>query len=173
MKKNNIMNDLEKEKLELLSAQKFIILSIVSFSLYSSWWMYKSWRFLKVKDNLDILPVARTIFAIFFLNSLFNKIQDFSKSKGYLKSFSSSNYFVGFFVFQFIANLDLPDPFWMVSLLGVFFLIPAVESLNYGIKNSGDYTVIENGKFNNRQIVLTVIGSILWIIIIIGLFITV
>jgi len=160
---------LELKEFELLSSQKFILLSVFSLGLYNVWWIYKSWKFFRDKDNLDIMPAARAIFAIFFLNSLFEKIQNFSKSKGYTKTFSSVGYFIGFFGLNFASRL--PDPYWIVSFLSMFFLIPALESLNYGIKNSGDYKVIENGKYNNRQIGLILVGAIFWVLVLIGMFV--
>jgi len=171
MENNLEIGKTELKELELLSAQKFILLSVLSLGLYELWWIYKSWSFFRSKDNLDIMPAARTIFAIFFLNSLFDRIQDFSRTKGYTKTFSSIDYFIGFIGLNFAGNL--PDPYWIVSFLSMFFLIPALESLNYGIKNSGDYTVIENGKYNNRQIGLIIVGSLLWILILIGMFLPV
>ena len=164
-------DQLDQKEFELLSTQKFIILSILSLGLYEVWWIFKSWRFFRDKDNLDIMPAARAIFAIFFLNSLFENIQDFSKSKGYSKTFSSVGCFIGYIGLTFVSKL--PDPYWMVSFLSMLFLIPALESLNYGIKNSGDYRIIENGNYNNRQIGILVIGSILWMFILIGFFIPV
>ena len=162
------IDNTELKEFELLSTQKFIILSVCSLGLYEVWWIYKSWDFFRDKDNLDIMPIARAIFAIFFLNSLFEKIQHFSKSKGYTKTFSSFGNFIGFIGLNFVSRL--PDPYWLVSFLSVLFLIPALESLNYGIKNSGDYKVIENGKYNNRQIGLIIVGAIMWILVLIGMF---
>ncbi len=168
MENNLEIGKTELKEHELLSAQKFILLSVLSLGLYELWWIYKSWSFFRDKDNLDIMPAARAFFAIFFLNSLFDRIQYFSRSKGYTKTFSSIGYFIGFIGLNFAGRL--PDPYWIVSFLSMFFLIPALESLNYGIKNSGDYTVIENGKYNNRQIGLIIVGSLLWILILIGMF---
>ena len=54
--------------------------------------------------------------------------------------------------------------------MSMFLLIPALESLNYGIKNSGNYNVIENGKYNNRQIGLIIVGSIFWMFTVIEIF---
>ena len=158
----------ELKELELLSINKFILLCVFSIGLYELWWIYKSWSFFRNKDNLDIMPAARAIFSIFFLNSLFDRIQDFSKSKGYTKTFSSIGYFIGFIGLNFTSRL--PDPYWMVSFLSMLFLIPALESLNYGIRESGNYNVVENGKYNNCQIGLIVVGSLFWILILIGMF---
>jgi len=77
-------NDVEEQK--IISLNKFIIPSFLSFDLYGIWWIYKAWRFYKQKENSDILPAARAIFCIFFLNSLFRKILVSAKEKGYQKN---------------------------------------------------------------------------------------
>ena len=91
-----ITNVVEEQK--IISLNKFIFLSIISFGTYEIWWIYKAWRFYKQKENLDIMPAARAIFSFFFLNSLFNKILEFAKKKEYQNSYSSVSLFIGFFV---------------------------------------------------------------------------
>lgn len=168
MENNQEIIKTELTDFELLSKKKLVLLSILSFGLYELWWIYKSWRFLKYKDNLDIMPAGRAIFSLFTLISLFERIKSYSKSIGYDKPFSSVGFYIAFIGLNFAGRL--PDPYWMVSFLSIFFLVPALESMNFGIKNSGDYIVNENGKFNNRQKGLVIIGSILWLLMLIGLF---
>ena len=108
------------------------------------------------------------IINVLFLYSLFENIQEFSKSKGYLSTFSSVGYFIGFIGLNLAGRL--PEPLSLISFLSVLFLIPALESLNFGIKNSGEYKIIETENFNNRQIGLIVAGGLLWILILISMF---
>ncbi|HFA49546.1 MAG TPA: hypothetical protein ENJ95_11080 [Bacteroidetes bacterium] len=160
-------SDPDKEDIELVGVNKFILLSILSLGLYGMWWMYKSWKFFKEKDLLDIMPAGRAIFAIFFTYSLFEKIQDYAKSNGYTKSYSSVGLFVMFILLNFMARL--PPPFWLVSLFSFLFLIQPSNALNYAIKNSNDYNGIERKEFNTRQIVIVVIGGLFWLLMIAGL----
>jgi len=160
------LNETKTTKIEIVTLQKFVILSIISLGLYNIWWMYKTWKFFKEKDNLDIMPVPRAIFAIFFLNGLFERIQDFAQSKGYTKTFSSVGCFLGVIAFNFAGRL--PDPYFLISFLAFLFFIPALEALNHGIRNSADYEVRETERFNARQLILLILGSILWILMLLG-----
>ena len=168
MENNLEIKNTETQEIELLPVKKFIFLFIVSLGLYNIWWMYKTWKLFKDREDSDIMPAARAIFAIFFLHSLFDKIQEFAKSTGYTQSFSSTAYFIGFVAFNMSSRL--PGGLWVISFLSVLCLIPALEAFNYGIKHSGDYKVIEDDKFNQNQIILTVIGTIFWALAIIGMF---
>src|SRR5438067_149581 len=78
--------DLETEY--IISVNKFILLSLSTFGLYEIWWFYKAWRFFRQKDELDIMPAARALFAIFFINSLFNRILIYANEKSYYADFS-------------------------------------------------------------------------------------
>lgn len=160
-------DDFDPIPIEILSTKKLITLSILSIGLYPLWWQYKTWRYFKEKDMLDIMPVARAIFALFFLFGLFERVQDFSKSKGSTYSFNSFVCFLGFIAMNLLAYL--PDNYFLISLLSCVFLVPPLKSLNEGIKLSGNYAVIENQSFSGRQSILLVIGALFWFLMIIGM----
>jgi hypothetical protein len=49
----------------------FFFLCFFTLGLYSLWWQYRTWRFFKEKDNLDVYPVARSFFFNFFYSLAF------------------------------------------------------------------------------------------------------
>lgn len=157
-----------KIEIELVDGTKVLILSIVSFGLYGIWWIYKSWRFFKEKDGLDIIPAARAIFSIFFLYSLFENIQHYARSNGYEKSYSSGALFAGQLVFSLASRL--PEPYWLISVVSSFFILAPANALNFAIANSGQYNATTISGFNGRQIAVLVIGGIFWILVLAGLF---
>jgi len=155
------------EEQKIISLNKFIFLYIISFGAYQIWWTYKAWSFFKQKDKLDIMPAVRTVFGIFFLIPLFNKILGFAKGKGYSNSYSSILLFAGLFVISLLA--DLPDPFGLMAIMGFVFFIPPFRALNFAKRNSTDFVVIEQTSYNGRQIALIVIGIIFWCLVLSGL----
>jgi hypothetical protein len=160
-------DDYKVENQEIINLNKFIILSIISFGAYEIWWMYKAWRFFKQKEKLEIFPGARAIFCVFFLNSLFNKILEFAKEKGYSNNFSSSTLFICFLIANLLAKL--PDPFWLISIFSFVFIIPPFEALNYAKQKSTNIIIIDRTGFNGRQITLIVLGTIFWALTIWGM----
>ncbi|KYQ80712.1 hypothetical protein AWW73_16045 [Acinetobacter lactucae] len=155
------------ENLKIISVNKIIFLSIISLGLYPIWWMFKAWRFFLIKDNLNIMPAARAIFSILFLYSLFNHIKKYAKEQGYPNDFSSGWMYLGYLITSLLVRL--PDPYWLISLCSIIFLIPAFKALNYAQKQLN--TTIEQEKFNTPQIILIIIGSIMWLLIFISFFI--
>lgn len=161
-------NEQEGIKFELLTAEKFLLLFILTLGLYGIWWMYKSWRFFKEKDNLDAWPAMRALFAIFFLHGLLERILNFAKRNGYTKTYSSSGLFVLFIFLNFLGRL--PDPFWLFSVIAGTALIQPIRAFNFAIEHSEVYHGIYPNTFNHRQIGLIIIGGIWWVLILIGLF---
>ncbi len=75
-------------KINLTKPIIFMLLHIATFGLYSTWWIYKSWRFLNEKDNLTVNPALKTLLSIFYLIPLLSRIKKYSKSKNRAKTFS-------------------------------------------------------------------------------------
>lgn len=165
---SNINEDLIKKRVELVSVNQFLILYIFSFGLYSIWWMYKTWRFFKEKDSLDIMPAWRAIFSIFFLYSLFDNILKYAWTNGFAKSYQSVSLYLGYILCSLVTNF-LPDPYWLLGLLASFFFIQPVEAFNFAVDNSRTHEA-GTGGFNGRQIVILVLGGGFWILVLIGLF---
>ncbi|EXH79544.1 putative membrane protein [Acinetobacter baumannii 23671] len=161
IKSNQIKSNQIKSNLKVISVNKFIFLSLISFGLYPIWWMFKAWRFFLIKDKLNIMPAARAIFSIFFLYSLFNRIKTYAKEQGYINDFSSGWMYLGYLITSLLVRL--PDPYWLISLCSIIFLIPAFKALNYAQKQIE--TTIKQEKFNTPQIILIIIGSIMWLLI--------
>ena len=162
-----VQNESPVEEQTIISLNKFVFLSIITFGLYDVWWTYKAWRFFKQKDNLDIMPAIRTLLALFFLYSLFNNILNYAKEKGYEQSYSPTFAFVGVLAFNMMGRL--PDPYWMISTLTFLFMIGPFNALNYAKQNADDINVKIQKGFNPRQIVLIVISLLFWGLVIIGL----
>ena len=57
-----------------VSRKKLIVLLIVTFTLYQLVWFYKNWA-LERRRGESVLPLARTIFAVFFCYSLFDRVR--------------------------------------------------------------------------------------------------
>ncbi len=154
----------------LIGSNKTILLCLVTFGLYQVWWVYKAWRFFGQKENLNILPAVRTVFNIIFLPLLFSRVLRYAKRQGYLHHYSPVLMFVGFIVCSLFSCLPLP--FLLVSLLNVVFLIPAFRAFDFARQHTVGLNVIEQNSFNTRQLILLILGSMIWILLLLGIILT-
>ncbi len=158
--------------LTIISLKRFIFLSVISLGLYELWWIFKAWRFFAIKDHLNIMPAARAIFSIFFLYSLFKKIREYAKAQGDVQEFSAGWMYIGYILFALVFA-NLPDPYWLISSVSFMFLIPAFVALNHAKKQDDQLNTVIQEKFNIAQIFVIIIGSIFWILLLMGFFLEV
>lgn len=151
------------EQVFLISANKFAILSFVSFGIYTIWWMYTTWKFYNEKDNMNIHPALRAIFSIFFIYSLMEKIQEHALHEDIKDSFSSGLLFVFYLILSFLGNL--PDPFWLISLLIFLPVLPAFNLFNKILLKSSEINATERVGFDGPQWAVLIIG-ILWVVLV-------
>lgn len=96
-------DDKKVAKVELLRRFNFAVLYFLTFGLYSIWWQYKTWKFFKQRENLNIIPEVRAIFFIFFFFFLLKKIKNYARGNGVNKSYSSEGLF-GLYLFSFFFS---------------------------------------------------------------------
>lgn len=118
------------------------------------------------------MPAARAIFSIFFLYSLFKKIREYAKAQGDVQKFSAGWMYIGYILFALVFA-NLPDPYWLISSVSFMFLIPAFVALNHAKKQDDQLNAVIQEKFNIAQIFVIIIGSIFWILLLMGFFLEV
>ncbi|MDR6561018.1 MULTISPECIES: hypothetical protein [unclassified Arcicella] len=155
----------------IISTNKFIVLSILSFGFYITWWTLKRWRFFRQKDQLNIMPGMRANNDIFFVYSLFNTILKFAKQKGYPKSYSSFLLSIFCILLDLIILLFSPigSLVFLLVIPRTILMIPLIKALNFAQKNSTDFRVVEQSSFNRRQKVLLFFGGFYWLMIILAI----
>lgn len=150
----------------LIGSNKTILLCLATFGLYQMWWVYKAWRFFDQKENLGILPAVRTVFSIIFLPLLFRKVLCYAERQGYSHHYYPVLLFFGFIVCSLFSYLPLP--FLLVSLLNVMFLIPVFKAFDFARQHTVGLDVIEQNSFNTRQMILLILGAMIWILMLLG-----
>ncbi|MFK8014490.1 MAG: hypothetical protein AB8G17_03460 [Gammaproteobacteria bacterium] len=65
----------------VVSVKKFLTLSIATMNFYLIYWFYRNWRQVKITDNVDVWPVMRGLFYIFFTYSLLMRVDGDLESK--------------------------------------------------------------------------------------------
>lgn len=80
--------DTEHLQFQPIPFWKFYLLGVVTFGLYCSYWIYRNWLLLNKRHELDIWPIARGIFSVFWLYPLYTRLQEFKRNS---ESISCSN----------------------------------------------------------------------------------
>ena len=166
-----------------VSEGKLITLYIMSFGLYGVYWFYMNWKLQQPKMDKKIFPVMRAIFSIFFTHSLFKRIDRSAEHLEKKHKFNANLMATLFVAAVVVGNLldrvsvntgileTLSDNTMIISSLVIFLLsaypLTAVQATVNRINN--DLLGYLNHKYSVWNYLLIATGSILWLMVILGL----
>jgi hypothetical protein len=149
-----------------VSLTKLLLLSICTLSLYEVYWFYKNWQLVKRRDASDIIPALRAVFSVFFCYALFQRVQE-EAEKSHASALAAGALAAGWIIFTLLWHL--PDPYWLVSFLAVFFMLPVQHAAN-AVNNHVAPDHDRNKRFTAWNIATVVIGGLLFTLAVIGTF---
>lgn len=184
------MEELLPESRNGLDIGKFVVLSVVTGTLYHIYWFYRNWKHIKEYTKSSIRPTSRTVASVFPLLDIimfclqFKTIHGIAK-KGGTHSFPLVWVCIGYTVFQligwtlFVSAFALIDPqisfalFFIDVLIAIFItlvLVPVQMSLNdlWGHTHDED---APSRSYTGGEIAWIVVGSILLLLALVSPFV--
>ncbi|KQW93989.1 hypothetical protein ASC94_15715 [Massilia sp. Root418] len=164
----------------VVSPRKFLILFIATLSIYQVYWLYKNWALYRQASGESLWPVPRAIFSVFFLHSLFRHVKAHKQedAPGEWNNNASAWAMVGLIVvsntLSRLSSRAVGSPYtdWLSLLtlipLALCFL-PVQNQIN---ARCGDPAGSSNDKLTGANLAWCVVGAIIWILALIGLFAT-
>jgi len=150
-----------------VSVAKLAIMSFFTFGLYEFYWFYRNWQRVRVRQQVDISPFWRALFGVIFCYPCFARIQKFGAKQGVDSAPPILVLTIGWIITTIAWRL--PNPFWLISLFSFVFVIPVqayVNRINLAKTPAHD----PNSRLTVRNWVGVVIGGILFLLVIVGLF---
>lgn len=162
----------------VVSTTKVTLLSIATFGLYSLYWFWRHWRLHKLDRNLDIWPVPRAIFAIFFAHSLNQEIDQRLRRSGIRYTWSPGTWAM-MYVFSTIAarvtsrflESTLPPGLnlLVIALLLTGITLPLVNAQRAANLACDDPDATLNSRFTIANWAWLALGGLWWLLLLIGL----
>jgi transglutaminase-like putative cysteine protease len=163
------------------SVLKFIALNIAMLGLYSIFWMWKCWRWVKMKDEPDILPFWRTFFSVFWFYALFDAVNDRTGKPrpvwiGALLAVIYFIWVVGGSVAEGLTEVAT-DPGIRVALnvlslsttFAMLCFLPILIAVNR-MNGEGSHALAANSRWSWWNIAGLVLGIPIWSLVIMGYF---
>ena len=147
--------------------RKLILLCVLTLGIYEVYWFYKNWKAVQLQEQKRILPFWRAVFSLLFCYSLFKRIVLAAKQKGYQPKMQHGALAVLYIAFS--ALYKLPDPFGYVSLLAFIPLVHASDAIRF-INRSLDATYTDVQPLATAEVILAIVGGILWVLTILSFF---
>jgi len=149
--------------------QHLVVLSVVSFGIYPTYWLYRNLKALKQHKSLAISPGWRTfgafipLIGLLFFKDQMQLFAETAAADGVPPTFSPWARTLGFAFVSAMA--ELPNPLPVVATFAVLFLLPVQRVLNevWAIEQPG---LPMRQRFSAREIALLAVCGVLWVLII-------
>lgn len=132
---------------------KFLLLGTATLGLYELYWFYKSWRYVRERDQSRIQPFWRAFFSPIWFYSLAQDIDEEKTSQ----NTAYSTLLLALVYFLLSLSWRLPDPYWLVAFLTPFVVLPLVRNVDY-INRLAGVRGATYSRFSILHIVATAIG---------------
>lgn len=150
-----------------VSLLKLVLMSLATFNLYGVYWFYKNWKCVQRLDDATLNAPIRAFFYPVTSYWLFRRIREHADAEGVGGSLQAGLLAIG--VFALAALWRLPDPYWLVTFLGVVPLLPVqsvVNKVNRKIAPGAD----TNSRLGGWNIAVLAVGGLLFVLAVIGTF---
>lgn len=161
------MTDYEQNYSRVIPVWKFALFSIASMGFYEFYWNYKSWKFFKEKDNLEVSPFWRTFFMPLFMSSLFDRFSDMLKKEGHHVNYPTAILII--FWIWINTTTIWKEPIWLLAHLSFLSFIPVLNSLNVYWKEKSPE--LPEKPLTIKEIIFLTAGILVFVLALMGPFI--
>jgi len=149
-----------------VSVIKLWVMSICTFGFYEFYWFYENWKRIKIREQRNILPVARALFTVIFCYPCFARIRDYQAPSNKGGTLAAGPLAIGWTLTTMMANL--PHPYWLISLLAPVFLLPVQAHVNRinALAAAGQ----PNERFTGWNWVAVVVGGLFFALMVVARF---
>ncbi len=151
-----------------VSRRKMLILSLATGGIYTSYWIYRNWKYVKQTEQLGIMPIARGIFSAFWYYPLFSHLVADSKARFAKNTIMPMGIGVVAAILFFIANYSYnTDNWYLVGMLASPILLFPMLSYIIGLNGRDSHAYIANSKWKARHSVISLL-FLPWIFFAVG-----
>ena len=163
----------------VVSPTKFMLLSVLTLTLYFVYWFYRNWKLIKDADNQDTWPPLRGFFYIFFTHTLFSDVKRYLGDHDRSYNWNPTALATVFVILTIALNVgDRLLPLESMPVLAMslpfagtfivsFLLLPAQKAINVAVDDVGGSS---NAKLTAVNWVWMLLGGAIWLLALIGIF---
>jgi len=124
---SDVEQESEKQRFYAPGPIKFVLMHLATFGIYSVYWSYRNWRFIKERDQSGVVPILCALFYpltfYWFMKSMAPSLNSSLLSNGPFRVVMSIA------LYLFSASSLLPEPYVLISLLSCLVLLPVVLAM--------------------------------------------
>lgn len=151
--------------LYVVSIPKLVILDVLTLRVYSVYWFYKHWEVHR-REGARISPLARAIFSVFFVHSLFRSIDASAREQGFTPAWNAGTQATAFVGLTIAGTLFGRSDSVAVALvstaLSLSSVLPIAAAQKIANLASGDESGRSNSGLTTESVLAGLLGLVLW-----------
>ncbi len=141
-----------------VSRRKILLLSLATGGIYTSYWIYRNWKYVQQTEQLGIMPIARGIFSAFWYYPLFSHLVADSKARFTKNTIMPMSLGIVAAILFFIANYSYnSDNWYLAGMLASPILLFPMLSYIIGLNGRDSQAYIANSKWKARHSVISLL----------------
>ena len=160
-----------------VSIQKLIVMYAITLGGYSLVYFYQNWKLQKLRHGLNVIPVLRAIFAIFFTHSLFSRIRATAEERNIEGTSGFSGLATLYVVCTLLSSINVnlgPTSQLVLNLAGIILPLVALYPLVVVQRVVQQINHDEQGELNSQFTVYNwifiLLGAFMWVSILLGIY---
>jgi hypothetical protein len=106
---------------------KLTLMCVGTLGLYQIYWFYQNWRRLRDQEGIQVQPVLRAIFSVFFVYSLFRNVHEKAEDTRVDVGWSAGLLATVYILLSLAVRF--PDPIWLVTFLSFVPMLPVQNTI--------------------------------------------
>ena len=151
-----------------VSLTKFVVMHFCTVGMYQLYWFYENWKLILERERSNASPFWKTFFMFIYCYIFFEKVRSSAAEIKIAQSISVQFLATGWIVMSTLWIL--PDPYGLIALVSIVFLIPVQQAAN----RVNEFLVPghdRNDRFTALNIVAVIIGGLLLATVVVGAFV--
>ncbi len=140
-----------------VSLFKLWMFSVVTFGVYTSYWFYRNWAYLKAREKSSIMPIARAIFSQFWYYPLYRRLvhEHATSTHPHVLPHKALAILLAimYFLSSFLGNVEYVGS--LLTLLSPLAILPLANYINH-IDQPDSAVFSQNSRWKLRHYLLAV-----------------
>ncbi len=166
----------------VVSLRKFWIMSIATAGMYFLYWGFRHYQTIRAKTQVELWPIARAIFMLFFYHDLYRRFATQALSRSSSFRFNHAQYATASVVVVLVntvcgqlssraIGIPLTSLLPLILIIAQAYLMAAAQSVaNFACDDENGSA---NADFTALNVLWMVLGAVVWGFAIFGIYVTV
>lgn len=160
-----------------ISKDKLLIMSLGTFGLYGLYWMHQNWSRYNQREGASTWPIARAIFSIFFIHSLFSHIEAHYRRQSEPLPYALGRYATLYVLTALLSLIPSPSNPAMEGIVSALIAMISTASISFVLVKAqqivnlanGDAQGATNHTLTAANFAWLTVGIVLWALTLFGL----